>query len=115
MGTDFLRNKKERHTKAWRQGISRTESDWITAAPRVTRVFRAKGIGSLQLAANQAVVLRLLAGNRVVASVGVHEVATLVKPSLGLVKRLKESQGIGAATVHRTAASAHRVDLIVEE
>jgi len=115
MGTDFLRNKKERHTKAWRHGIARTEGDWLADSPRVTRVFRAKGAGAVRLAANQSVVLRLVANNQVVASVGIHEVATLVRPSLALVEQLKKSQGMGTARVQRAPLSADRVDLAVEE
>ena len=115
MGTDFLRNKRERHKKAWRHGIARVENDWIAGVPRVTRVFRAKCDGPIGLAVNQTVVLRLVGDNQVVASVGIHELATLVRPSLALVDRLKASQGMGVAKVQRASSSAHRVDLVVEE
>lgn len=115
MGTDFLRDKRERHTKAWRQGIARTEGDWIADAPRVTRVFRAKSAGATELAANQPVGLRLIADNQVVATDGVHAVATLLKPSLALVEKLKRSQGLGSAKIQRASKSSDRVDLVVEE
>lgn len=115
MGTDFLRDKKQRHTKAWRQGIARTEADWIVDTPRVTRVFRAKSAGVTRLAANQPVGLRLVANNQVIATDGIHAVATLLKPSLALVEQLKRSQGLGSAKVQQASESSDRVDLVVEE
>jgi hypothetical protein len=115
MGTDFLRNKRERHTKAWRHGLARTEGDWIADAPRVTRVFRAKAAIPCSLAANQPVVLRLVANNAVVASAGIHEVATLIKPSAALVTQLTQHHGVGAAKVQRVSNSSDRVDLLVED
>jgi hypothetical protein len=115
MGTDFLRNKKERFSKAWRHGVAQTESDWLASTPRVTRVFRAKSDGPCTLAANQPVLLRLVADNQVVASSGVALVATLVKPSTALLEQLRGRQGVGTATVQRVSAASCRVDLLVEE
>lgn len=115
MGTDFLRNKRARHTKAWRQGVTQMEGDWIAGAPRIKRVFRAKPEENTALAVNQEVVLRLVADNQVVASVGVQKVASLIKPSLALVERLKQCHGIGVATVQKTEPTAARLDLVVED
>ena len=115
MGTDFLRNKRERHTKAWRQSIARIEGDWLAQTTPLRRVFRARGAENLSLAANQPVVLRLVSDNQVVASVGVHQVATLLKPSLALVEHLKASHGVGVAKVQRASASTQRVDFVVED
>jgi hypothetical protein len=115
MGTDFLRNKRERHSKAWRQGIAHTEGDWIAESARVTRVFRAKGVGAAGLAANQPVLLRLVANNKVVASSGVHTVATVDKPSLALVAQLAKSQGVCTAKIQRVSKSNQHLDLLVEE
>lgn len=115
MGTDFLRNKRERHTKAWRQNLARVEGDWIAQMTPVRRIFRAQGTESLALAANQPVVLRLVSDNQVVASVGVHQIATLLKPSLALVEHLKASHGVGVATVQRAPSSTQRVNLVVED
>lgn len=115
MGTDFLRNKRERHTKAWRQGVAQTEGDWIAGTPRIKRVFRAKPEEHAALTVNQEVVLRLVADNKVVASVGVQQVASLVRPTLALVERLKQCHGIGVATVQKTEPSAARLDLVVED
>lgn len=115
MGTDFLRNKKERFSKAWRYGLAQTESDWLAAGHRVTRVYRAKSDGPCSLAANQPVLLRLVADNQVVATAGIVQVATLVKPSTALLERLRTRQGIGTAVVRRVSLATSRVDLQVEE
>lgn len=115
MGTDFLRNKKERFTKAWRHGVAQTESDWLATSPRVMRVFRAKSYEPCTLATNQSVLLRLVAGNQVIASSGIAQVATLVKPSAALLEQLRSRQGVGTAVVQRVSAAASRVDLLVEE
>ena len=115
MGTDFLRNKKERFTKAWRHGVAQTESDWLAACPRVTRVFRATSDGNCSLAANQPVLLRLVADNQIIASTGIVQVATLVKPSSALLEHLRCREGVGTAVVQRVSATTSRVDLLVEE
>ncbi len=116
MGTDFLRNKRERFIKAWRHGVAQTESDWLAvASPRIKRVFRAKSDGPCLLAANQPVLLRLVADNQVVASAGIALVATLVKPSTALLEQLRNRQGLGTAVVQRVSADTGRVDLLVEE
>jgi len=115
MGTDFLRNKRERFTKAWRHGVAQTESDWLAAGQRVTRVFRAKSDGPCTLTPNQSVLLRLVADNQVIASTGISQVATLVKPSTALLEKLRVRQGVGMAVVQRVSATSSRVDLLVEE
>ena len=115
MGTDFLRNKRERFTKAWRHGIAQTESDWLVASPRIKRVYRARSDGPCLLAANQPVLLRLVADNQVVASAGIAQVATLVKPSTVLLEQLRKRQGLGTAVVQRVTADTGRVDFLVEE
>lgn len=115
MGTDFLRNKKERFTKAWRHGVVRTESDWLPTGQRVTRVYRAKSDGPCSLAANQPVLLRLVADNQVVATAGIVQVATLVKPSTALLELLRTRQGVGTAVAQRVSPTTSRVDLQVEE
>lgn len=115
MGTDFLRNKKERFSKAWRHGVAQTESDWLAAGQRVTRVYRAKSDGPCSLAANQPVLLHLVADNQVVATAGIVQVATLVKPSTALLERLRTRQGVGTAVVQRVSPATSRVDLQVEE
>lgn len=115
MGTDFLRNKKERFNKAWRHGVGQTESDWVAGTPRVTRVFRARSDGPCTLAAKQPVLLRLVTDSQVIASTGVTQVATLMKPSTALLEQLRGRQGVGTAVVKRVSAATGRVDLLVEE
>jgi hypothetical protein len=115
MGTDFLRNKRERFTKAWRHGVAQTESDWLVGTPRISRVFRARSDGPCLLTANQSVLLRLLADNQVVASAGISAVATLVRPSTALLEQLRNRQGFGTAVVQRVSPDVGRVDLLVEE
>jgi len=115
MGNDYLASKKDRETKAWRRGVAQTQGDWVAGESRVKRVFRAKGTGPCGLAVNQPVVLRLVSDNQVVVSAGVHAVATLAKPSPALVEHLKQSDGVGLATVQRVSKSADRVELVTEE
>jgi hypothetical protein len=114
MGTDFLRNKKERFRKAWRHGVAQTESDWLVGTPRVTRVFRATSYGPSTLVVNQSVQLRLVADNQVIASAGLTQVARLVKPSTALLEQLHRHHGVGTATVQRVSPASCRVDLLIE-
>ncbi|MFT7773237.1 hypothetical protein [Roseateles sp.] len=114
MGTEFIRNQKAQFTRGWRKGISHIQDDWISGSTRVTRLFRAKVDGPMSLRADQSVLLRLVSDTQVVATVGVHQMASLVKPSLALVERLKSSLGVGIAKVHRVSEATRRVDLLVE-
>lgn len=115
MGTDFIRNIRERHKKAWRYGLARVESDWVAQAAPVMRVVRAKQSSGAKLTEDQAVLLRLVSERRVVATAGIHEVATLESPSAALVKSLEARHGMAAAKVHRVFRSAARVDLLMED
>jgi len=115
MGTDFLRDKRERHTKAWRHDILRVQGDWVADAPKVKRVYRARASGLVRLLPNQRVVLRLIATDQVVASIGVCEVATITKPPEALVQQLRDSQGVKSAKVEKSSNTTLRVDLLVED
>jgi hypothetical protein len=114
MGTEFIRNKNERFTKGYRRGLAQVQGDWIAGETRVTRVFRATADSTVHLVKNQVVLLRLVSDNQVVATLGVHQMVTLVKPSTALVERLKSTLGYGLATVHRLSPTTRRVDLVVE-
>lgn len=115
MGTDFLRNKRERHTKAWRRDLAFAANDMFAGAARVRRVVRATGEQGASLTVQQPVLLRLIPGGKVVASDGVHQVATVDKPSAALLARLKEHHNVAAGKVYRIHARSDALELHLED
>lgn len=115
MGTDFLRNKRERHSKAWRTGLQHAAADMFAPAKKVRRVVRATSDSDAKLCPQQDVILRLLPGEKVVASNGVHQVATVDKPPKTLVKRLKEQHNAAHGTVYRVHDDSRNLELLLED
>lgn len=115
MGTDFLRNKRERHSKAWRAGLQYAAQDMFAPANKVRRVVRATSGSDAKLCPQQDVILRLLPGERVVASNGLHQVATVDKPTKALVKQLKEQHNAARGTVHRVHKDSRNLELLLED
>ena len=115
MGTDFLRNKRERHEKAWRRNLANAANDMFAPAPKVRRVIRAKSEPQLSLVPQQPVLLRLIQGGKVVASDGVHQVATVERPSAALLATLKEHHNVAPGKVRRVNCQTNSVELQLED
>lgn len=115
MGTDFLRNVRERHTKSWRYGLQHAAADMFAPAKKVRRVVRATGDSGAKVCVQQDLILRLLPGEKVVASAGVHQVATVDKPSKALVKQLKEKHNAARGTVYRVHEDSCSLELLLED
>lgn len=115
MGTDFLRNKRERHEKSWRRNLATAANDMFAPAPRVRRVIRAKGEPDLSVKPEQPVLLRLIQGGKVVASDGVHKVATVERPSAALLATLKQHHNMAPCKVHRVDQATNNLELQLED
>lgn len=115
MGTDFLRNKRERHTKSWRHGLQAAAADMFAQVSKVRRVVRATAECDVKLAKNESVLFRMTPTGKVVASDGVHAVATVEKPSRALLAKLKLHHNTARGKVHRIHPGTGSVDLLLED
>jgi hypothetical protein len=115
MGTDFLRNKRERHTKSWRFGLQFAAVDMFAPVKKVKRVVRATSDSDAKLCLQQDVMLRLLPGEKVVASDGVHQVATVDKPPKALLTQLKQQHNAARGTVYRLHEGSCSLELLLED
>lgn len=113
MGTDFLRDKRQRHTKAWLGDMDEASFDLFADVSKLTRIIRARATTPTALVVDQHVTLRLLEDGDVVASDGIHAVASVTKPSVALRQQLKESNGICLAEVRKVSESG-RIELLIE-
>jgi hypothetical protein len=115
MGTDFLRNKRQRHTKSWRYGLRNAAADMFAQVTKVRRVVRAKTDADVKLSPNDSVLFRMTPGGRVVASDGLHPVATVEKPSRALLAKLKLHHNAAHGKVHRIHPGTGSVELLLED
>lgn len=113
MGTDFLRDKRQRHTKAWREDMNDASFDLLADVSRLTRIVRARATTPTALVLDQHLTLRLLEGGEVVASDGIHAVASVINPSMALRQQLSDSNGICLAEVRKISESG-RIELLIE-
>lgn len=116
MGTDFLRNKRDRHKKSWRRNVAWAgSSDLFVANAPVRRVFKAKCDADVRLKRNEQVLLRLLPTGSVAVCQGVFQVAEIEKPRKSLVLKMKERQCLAYGQVRRVKPKEHLLEVTVEE
>lgn len=115
MGTDFLRNKRDRHFKSWREGAPRAASDMFAQVTKVQRIVRATGDANTRLCVNQDVLLRRTPDGKVVASDGVHQVAIVHKPPRALLDKLKAQHDAACGRVSRINLTSGNLELQLED
>lgn len=115
MGTDFLRNKRDRHFKSWREGAPQAASDMFAQVTKVRRVVRATRDSSARLCIDQGVLLRRTHDGKVVASDGVHQVATVDKPSRALLHKLKVQHDAAFCRVSVVNPESSNLELLLED
>lgn len=115
MGTDFLRNKRDRHFKTWREGAPRAASDMFAQVTKIRRIVRATSDASARLCVDQNVLLRRTHDGKVVASDGVHQVATVDKPPRALLEKLKVQHDAACGRVSRVNPESGNLELLLED
>ena len=115
MGTDFLRNKRDRHFKSWREGAQLAASDIFAQVTKVRRIVRATSDANTRLCVNQSVLLRRMPDGQVVASDGVHRVAIVDKPSRALLEKLNVQHNAACGRVSRVIPESGNLELQLED
>lgn len=116
MGTDFLKNVRDRHQKAWRRNMLRAaNADLFVAAAPVRRVVKAKCEADVRLKRNEQVLLRLMPTGSVAVCQGVFQVAEIQKPRKSLVLKMQEHQSMAFGQVRRVKPKEHLLEVTLEE
>lgn len=116
MGTDFLKNKRDRHRKAWRRNVmNAANGDLFVAAAPVRRVVKAKCEADVRLKRNDQVLLRLTPTGSVAVCQGVFQVAEIEKPRKSLVLKMKDRQCMAYGQVRRVKAKEQLLEVALED
>lgn len=116
MGTDFLKNKRDRHKKSWRRNVAwAANNDLFVASAPVRRVVKAKCEADVRLKRNEPVLLRLMPTGSVAVCQGVFQVGEIEKPRKSLVLKMKDRQCMAYGQVRRVKPKEHLLEVTVEE
>ncbi|AOS80772.1 MULTISPECIES: hypothetical protein [Hydrogenophaga] len=82
---------------------------------KVQRIVRATSGAGARLCVDQNVLLRRLPDGKVVASDGVHQVATVDKPPRALLDKLKAQHDAACGRVSRVSPESGNLELLLED
>lgn len=116
MGTDFIRNKRQQHTKAWSHQYQQRAGDMFGGAERTSVfVFRASMDRSAVLPPGTEVLIRRLDDGAVAISQDICQVGHVAIPSSDLLHFLEVNDGVLAGRVYESFADVGIVDIQIEE
>lgn len=115
MGVDFIRSKRQQHTKAWsREFFDRAMDLFTGSGGRRHEVFRATiATGHVLLPGDQVLVRKLPSGG-VVITRDICQVATVEAPSPNLRNVLDEHEGVMPGKVYQNLDAAGVIDIEYE-
>lgn len=103
MGMDFIRSKRQPHTKAWsRQFVSRTIDLFAGTGSSSKRVFRAANTAGHALCTGDEVLVRRSSDGTVIVSKDISQVASVAKPVHDLLHALDVSDGVMSGRVYQS-------------
>lgn len=102
MGVDFIRSKRQSHSKAWsQQFFGRSMDLFADSAGTVREVFRAVNAPGHVLRAGDEVLVRRLDDGRVAITRDICQVAKVETPSKQLLNVLEQHEGVLAGRVYQ--------------
>lgn len=115
MGMDFIRSRRQQHTKAWsRQFMSRTVDLFAGAGGSTKQVFRAANAAGHELRIGDEVLIRQSPDGTVVVSKDIAQVASVAKPVHDLLHALDVSDGVMCGRVYQSFAGVGFTDIEYE-
>lgn len=102
MGTDFIRNKRQQHSKAWSaQFRSRSVDLFAGTEPAPRQVFRATNLPGHILRPGDEVIVRTMGDGTVVVTRDISQVAVVHSPAPNLLNVVEQHDGLMQGTVYQ--------------
>lgn len=115
MGVDFIRSKRQQHTKAWsRQFFGRTMDLFAGSGGNVREVFRATTASGHVLRPGDQVLVRRLTDGGVAVTRDICQVATVEAPTPGLLNVLDQHEGVMPGRVYQNLDAVGVTDIEYE-
>lgn len=115
MGVDFIRSKRQQHTKAWsRQFFGRTMDLFAGSGGTAREVFRATTEAGHVLRPGDQVLVRRMMNGGVAVTRDICQVATVEAPSPGLLDVLDQHEGVMPGRVYQNLDAVGVTDIEYE-